>query len=170
MLLCTGAFSFCGAAPLLRPGWPAGEISLQSRKMKISSIELRSCRKGSPAWFSGEVWLDEIVTGGEPALLKAIRVSFAPGARTAWHTHPLGQALHVVSGLGWVQLKGQPARLIRPGDSVWIEPGELHWHGAVADRTMVHLAIQNGDEHGVDVVWLEQVSEAEYRDVSSVQR
>ena len=130
--------------------------------MKISASESLGCRKGRPAWFSGEVWLDEIVTGGAPALLKATRVSFAPGARTAWHTHPLGQALHVVSGLGWVQLKGELPQPIRPGDSVWIEPGEVHWHGAAADRTMVHLAMQNADEYGVDVVWLEHVTEAEY--------
>lgn len=130
--------------------------------MKISTSESLACRKGPPAWFSGEVWLDEIVTGGSPALLKATRVAFAPGARTAWHTHPVGQALHVVSGMGWVQLKGEPARAIRPGDSVWIEPEEVHWHGAMANRTMVHLAIQNADEYGVDVVWLEHVSEIEY--------
>jgi quercetin dioxygenase-like cupin family protein len=130
--------------------------------MKISASESLACRKGPPAWFSGEVWLDDIVTGGSPALLKATRLSFAPGARTAWHTHPLGQALHVVSGMGWVQLKGEPARAIRPGDSVWIEPGEVHWHGATANRTMVHLAMQNADEYGVDVVWLEHVSDVEY--------
>jgi quercetin dioxygenase-like cupin family protein len=130
--------------------------------MRITSSESLDCRKGRPTWFSGEVWLDEIVTAGAPALLKATRVSFAPGARTAWHTHPLGQALHVISGLGWVQLKGEQIQLLRPGDSVWIEPGEVHWHGAAVDRTMVYLAMQNADEYGVDVVWLEHVSEAEY--------
>ena len=135
--------------------------------MKISTNQILACRKGPPTWFSGEVWLDEIVTGGAPALLKATRVSFAPGARTAWHTHPLGQALHVVSGIGWVQLKGEPPKSIRAGDSVWIEPGELHWHGAAADRTMVHIAMQNADEYGVDVVWLEHVTEAEYNEASA---
>lgn len=130
--------------------------------MKITKSEGLACRKGPPSWFSGEVWLDEIVSGGSPALLNATRVSFAPGARTAWHTHPMGQALHIVSGLGWVQLKGEPAQPIRAGDSVWIEAGEVHWHGAMADRTMVHLAMQNADEYGVNVVWLEHVSEAEY--------
>ncbi|MEA2263349.1 MAG: hypothetical protein QOJ51_6174 [Acidobacteriaceae bacterium] len=137
--------------------------------MKISTSQILTCRKGPPTWFSGEVWLDEIVTGGPPALLKATRVSFAPGARTAWHTHPLGQALHVVSGIGWVQLEGEQSQLIGTGDSVWIEPGELHWHGAAVDRTMVHIAIQNADEYGVDVVWLEHVTEAEYNEASARQ-
>jgi quercetin dioxygenase-like cupin family protein len=137
--------------------------------MKISTSQILTCRKGPPTWFSGEVWLDEIVTGGPPALLKATRVSFAPGARTAWHTHPLGQALHVVSGTGWVQLEGEQPQPIGTGDSVWIEPGELHWHGAAADRTMVHIAIQNADEYGVDVVWLEHVTEAEYNEASARQ-
>ena len=121
-----------------------------------------ACRRGPEAWFTGAVWMDEVVTGGTPARLKATRVSFEPGARTAWHTHPLGQALHVVSGTGWVQLEGGPRETIGPGDSVWIEPGERHWHGATIDRTMVHLAIQNADEHGVDVVWMEQVTDEEY--------
>jgi quercetin dioxygenase-like cupin family protein len=137
--------------------------------MKISTSQILTCRKGPPTWFSGEVWLDEIVTGGPPALLKATRVSFAPGARTAWHTHPLGQALHVVSGIGWVQLEGEQPQPIGTGDSVWIEPGELHWHGAAVDRTMVHIAIQNADEYGVDVVWLEHVTEAEYNEASARQ-
>ncbi len=130
--------------------------------MKITASHALPCRKGPPAWFTGEVWLDEVASGELPAKLKATRVSFAPGARTAWHTHPLGQALHVLSGMGWVQLKGQQAQCIMPGDSVWIEPGELHWHGAASGRTLVHLAMQNADEQGVDAVWLDPVTDAEY--------
>lgn len=130
--------------------------------MNIKTSAMLPTRRGPDAWFTGVVWLDEVVSGGAPPRLKATRVSFAPGARTAWHTHPLGQALHVLSGLGWVQLKGEPARAIGPGDSVWIEAGELHWHGAAAERTLVHLAIQAVDEQGVDVVWLDQVTGAEY--------
>ena len=94
--------------------------------------------------------------------MKAFRVSFEPGARTAWHTHPLGQALHVLAGVGLVQLQGQPAQAIRPGDTVWIEPGEVHWHGAAAGHTMVHLAMQVADAEGVDVAWLAHVSDEEY--------
>jgi quercetin dioxygenase-like cupin family protein len=130
--------------------------------MKILKEDARGCRKGPEAWFTGTVWIDEIVAGAAPSRFKSNRVSFAPGARTAWHTHPVGQALHVLSGLGRVQLKGQPVQQIGSGDSVWIEPGEEHWHGAAPGRTMVHLAIQEADEHGVEVVWLAHVSDAEY--------
>ena len=130
--------------------------------MKILTPEMRGCRKGPEAYFTGTVWIDEIVTGASPSRLKANHVSFAPGSRTAWHTHPVGQTLHVVQGLGLVQLAGQPPQVIRPGDTVSIAPQERHWHGAAPGKTMVHLAIQEADEHGVDVVWLEQVTDEEY--------
>lgn len=130
--------------------------------MKILTNAMRGCRKGPEAWFTGTVWLDEIVMGGTPSRLKVNRVSFEPGARTAWHTHPVGQALHVLTGVGRVQLKGQPPQKIGPGDTVWIEADERHWHGADAGHTMVHLAIQEADERGVDVVWLEHVTDQEY--------
>lgn len=130
--------------------------------MKILTNAMRGCGKGPAAWFTGTVWMDEVVTGAPPSRLKAVRVSFEPGARTAWHTHPVGQALHVVAGLGWVQIKGQPAEEIRPGDTVWIDAGEVHWHGASASHTMAHLAMQEADEQGVNVVWLEHVTDAEY--------
>jgi quercetin dioxygenase-like cupin family protein len=129
--------------------------------MKILTNEMRSCRRGPEEWFTGTVWLDEIVIAA-PARMKAFRVSFEPGARTAWHTHPLGQALHVLSGVGLVQMQGQPAQTIRPGDTVWIEPGEVHWHGAAPGHTMVHLAIQVADANGVEVTWLAPVSDQEY--------
>ncbi len=130
--------------------------------MKILACGERNSGKGPAAWFTGAVWIDEVVTGTAPSRLKANRVSFEPGARTAWHTHPLGQALHVVSGLGRIQLKGEPVREIRPGDSVWIEAGELHWHGAAPGSTMVHLAIQETDERGLNVEWLDHVTDEEY--------
>lgn len=130
--------------------------------MKILTNGMRSCRKGPEAWFTGTVWLDEIVIGTAPSRMKSFRVSFEPGARTAWHTHPVGQALHVVAGLGRVQLQGQPPREIRPGDTVWIEAGEVHWHGAAPGHTMVHIAIQETDAHGVDVVWMDHVIDEEY--------
>jgi len=130
--------------------------------MKILTNQMRGCRKGPEAWFTGVVWIDEIVTGATPSRMKANRVSFEPGALTAWHTHPVGQALHVMAGLGWVQRKGEPAQQIRPGDTVWIEAGEVHWHGAAQGHTMVHLAIQETDENGVDVVWLQHVTDEEY--------
>lgn len=130
--------------------------------MKIFPPQKRSCRKGPAAWFTGTVWIDEVIASSAPSRMKANRVSFEPGARTAWHTHPMGQALHVVSGVCLLQLKGEPAQTLQPGDSAWIEAGELHWHGASPSHTMVHLAIQEPDEKGVDVVWLEHVSEEEY--------
>ena len=89
-------------------------------------------------------------------------MTFTPGARTNWHTHPVGQTLFVISGLGWVQLEGEPARAIRPGDVVAIAPGENHWHGAEAGHSMVHIAMQEGDESGVAVTWGKPVTDAEY--------
>ena len=130
--------------------------------MKILTSEMRGCFQGPKEWFTWTVWVDEIVIAPAPARMKAFRVSFEPGARTAWHTHPLGQALHVLAGVGMVQLQGQPAQAIRPGDTVWIEPGEVHWHGAAPGHTMVHLAMQVADEAGVDVAWLAHVSDEEY--------
>lgn len=130
--------------------------------MKILTNQMRSCRKGPSAWFTGTVWINEVVAGAVPSRMKANTVSFEPGARTAWHTHPVGQALHVLAGIGRVQLKGEPIQEIRPGDTVWIESEEVHWHGAAPGHTMVHLAIQETNEYGVDVVWLDHVTDEEY--------
>jgi quercetin dioxygenase-like cupin family protein len=119
--------------------------------------------RGPSDWFTGTVWLDRIIEAPAPARVQAARVAFEPGARTAWHTHPLGQTLHVLFGLGLVQSRGGPVRLIRPGDTVWIPPAEEHWHGASPQASMMHLAIQEADESGTAVVWLEHVTDAEYR-------
>ena len=130
--------------------------------MKIVSSKDRASRKGKAEWFTGGVWIDEIAVGAEPSRLRAFRVSFEPGARTAWHRHPIGQTLHVLSGSGLVQLDGEPVREIHPGDTVVIAPNERHWHGATAGNTMVHLALQEADVQGIDVVWLEPVSDEDY--------
>jgi quercetin dioxygenase-like cupin family protein len=130
--------------------------------MKILASETLGCRRGPAEWFTGTVWIDEVATAGAPARFVAARVSFEPGARTAWHTHPMGQALHVLAGVGLVQLKGEAAQTIRPGDSVWIEAGEVHWHGAAPGHTMIHLAMQEKAGDGVAVVWLEHVTDEEY--------
>lgn len=122
--------------------------------MKILREELRTTKRGPEAWFSGVVWMDDVVS---VPTLKVTRVTFEPGARTAWHTHPRGQALVVQSGVCQVQTRGGEISEVASGDSVWIEPGEVHWHGAASERTMVHLAIQDVDEQGVDVVWMEHV-------------
>lgn len=130
--------------------------------MEIFESDKRSTTKARSDWFTGDVWMDEIAAAGEPSRLRVLRVTFAPGARTAWHTHPTGQILHVVSGIGFVQLEGQPARTIKPGDTVVIEPGERHWHGATPGHLFVHLAIQGTDEAGNSATWFEHVSEEEY--------
>ena len=131
--------------------------------MKILSSNDRASRKGLSDWFTGNVWLDEIAVGVEPSRLSFFRVSFEPGARTAWHTHPVGQTLHILTGSGLVQLEGQKVQEIHPGDTVVIAPNERHWHGAAASNTMVHLAIQEADAQGVDVVWLEHVTDEHYK-------
>jgi quercetin dioxygenase-like cupin family protein len=130
--------------------------------VKIVSSSDRTSRKGDAAWFTGNVWIDEIAVGAEPSRVGFYRVSFEPGARTAWHTHPLGQVLHVLTGSGLIQMDGEPAREIHPGDTVTIEPGARHWHGAAPGNIMVHLALQEADAQGVGVVWLEKVTDEEY--------
>ena len=129
--------------------------------MDIRPAATGPTRRGNSEWFTGTVWQDPIIEAPEPARVKAVRVSFEPGARTVWHTHPLGQTLHVVAGVGRVQTSGEPVREIRPGDTVWIPPGEKHWHGAAPENGMVHLAFH---EHldGVHVDWLEPVPDDVY--------
>ena len=129
--------------------------------MDIFKSNSRPTGMGNPEYFSGHVTTDLIISAPEPATVRALRVTFAPGARTAWHTHPLGQTLHVVSGVGRIQKKGEPVREIRPGDSVWIAPDEVHWHGAAPDQAMCHIAIHE-TLNGSNVDWLEHVSDADY--------
>lgn len=112
-------------------------------------------------WFTGTVWQDPIIEAPAPARLRAVWVRFEPRARTAWHTHPLGQTLVIVSGLGRVQTEGGPVREVRPGDVIWFAPGEKHWHGAAPETAMEHLALQEAlDGRAVD--WMEHVSDAQY--------
>ena len=129
--------------------------------MEIIPAQSVKTRRGSSAYFTGTVWQDPVIAAPEPARLHAFRVSFEPGARTAWHTHPLGQTLHVLSGVGRVQVWGEPVREIRPGDTVWIPPGEKHWHGAAPTSAMVHLAMQEALD-GVTADWLEAVTDEQY--------
>ena len=129
--------------------------------MEIHAAGSRPTRRGPTEYFTGTVWQDPIIEAPAPARLNATRVSFEPGARTAWHTHPLGQTLHVVSGFGRVQVKGGPVHEIRAGDTVWIPPGEVHWHGASPNNSMCHIAMQEALD-GVYSTWLEPVTDAEY--------
>jgi quercetin dioxygenase-like cupin family protein len=112
-------------------------------------------------WFTGTVWQDPIIEAPPPARIRAGRVSFEPGARTAWHTHPLGQTLYVVSGVGRVQTWGAPIREIRAGDVVWFAPGEKHWHGAGPTTAMAHIAMQEALD-GTHVTWMEHVTDEQY--------
>ncbi len=129
--------------------------------MDIRAAGTIPTKKASADYFTGTVWQDPIIEAPEPARLRAIRVSFEPGARTAWHTHPLGQTLHVLSGVGRAQSWGGPVREIKAGDTVWIPPGEKHWHGAGPQTGMVHLAMQEALD-GNHATWMEQVSDEEY--------
>jgi quercetin dioxygenase-like cupin family protein len=117
---------------------------------------------GPVDWFTGTVYLDAVAVPAESSRLAASSVHFTPGARTAWHTHPNGQTLYVTEGVGRCQRRGGAIETIRPGDRVFFEPGEKHWHGAAPDRFMTHLAMQQVDESGSPVTWAEHVSDEEY--------
>jgi len=129
--------------------------------MKIMPSGSVPTRRAPASYFTGTVWQDPVVEAPAPARINAVRVTFEPGARTAWHTHPLGQTLYVVAGCGRVQSEGGPLREIRAGDVVWIPPGEKHWHGAGPDTMMVHLAMQEA-ENGSAAAWLEHVTDAQF--------
>jgi quercetin dioxygenase-like cupin family protein len=121
---------------------------------------------GPPEWFTGTAYVDGIATADAPSLLRAYRVHFTPGARTAWHTHPNGQVIHVTEGVGRAQSRGGAVQQIRAGDTVRFEPGEEHWHGAGPAHFMTHLAFQLADADGTDASWGEHVSDAEYAALS----
>lgn len=131
--------------------------------MELKPAASRVSSAGPAEWFTGQVWMDEL--GALPGLaVRALRVTFAPGARTAWHAHPGGQVLHVVDGVGRVQSAGGPVRPLRPGDTVVAGPGEQHWHGAAPDQLMSHVAISAGDPAtGQQTVWAEHVTDEDYR-------
>jgi len=130
--------------------------------MDIKRSGSRPSGKGPADYFTGSVRVDPLIEAKEPARVRGAHVTFEPGARTAWHTHPLGQTLIVTSGLGWVQRQDGPVEEIRPGDVVWFEPGEKHWHGATAITAMSHIAIQEA-LNGSAVEWMEKVSDEDYR-------
>jgi len=118
-------------------------------------------QKSSSDWFTGTVWQDPIVEAPEPARVRAVKVTFEPGARTAWHTHPLGQTLHLISGVGLIGLRDDHPKIINAGDTVWIPPNEEHWHGATPTNSMTHIAIQES-MNGSVANWLEKVADSEY--------
>ena len=129
--------------------------------MDIHLAGSRPTNRAPSDYFTGTVWQDPIIATLAPARLVSGRVAFEPGARTAWHTHPLGQTLYVISGIGRAQTKGGPIREIRAGDTVWIPPGEKHWHGASPKNAMVHVAMHESLD-GSHVTWMEKVTDEEY--------
>lgn len=129
--------------------------------MEITRAGSQPSAKGPEEWFTGTVRLDPIIQTPAPARVQSASVTFEPGARTAWHTHPLGQTLIVTAGCGWAQRWGGPVEEIRPGDVIWIPPGEKHWHGASATTAMTHIAMQEQLD-GKVVEWMEKVSEEQY--------
>ena len=129
--------------------------------MEIKRVGTTPSGKGPADWFTGSVRIDPLVQAAAPARVVAAYVTFEPGARTAWHAHPLGQTLIVTAGCGRAQREGGPIEEIRPGDVVWIAPGEKHWHGAGASTGMTHIAIQEQLD-GKAVEWLEKVSDEKY--------
>ena len=123
----------------------------------------RETTNGPADWFTGTVLIDTITTPTEPSRLAAASVHFTPGARTAWHTHPLGQTIWVTEGVGLCQREDGPVEMIRPGDRVYFEPDENHWHGAAPDRLMIHIAMQEADDTGSPVTWGEHVTDEQSR-------
>ena len=129
--------------------------------MEIKRIDSQPTRKGPAEWFTGSVRIQPMFDSPEPARAHGASVTFEPGARTAWHTHPLGQTLIVTSGVGWAQREGGPVEEIRPGDVVWFAPNEKHWHGATPTKAMTHSAIQEALDGRV-VDWMEHVTDEDY--------
>jgi quercetin dioxygenase-like cupin family protein len=132
--------------------------------MEVKSIDAVPAQDGPEQYFSGRVQIRPLFSASEPARMSCGCVTFDPCARSAWHTHPLGQTLIVMSGRGFVQSWGGPVREIRAGDVIWTPPGEKHWHGAATDNSMTHIAIQEALD-GKNVDWMEKVTDDEYRKV-----
>lgn len=129
--------------------------------MKVTRNNLATSR-GPSDWFTGAAYIDTLASASNGSRLNASSVHFTPGARTAWHTHPNGQTIYVTEGLGLVQRRGGSIETVRPGDRVFFEPTEDHWHGAAPDRFMTHLSMVEVDDKGNSATWGAQVTEAEY--------
>jgi quercetin dioxygenase-like cupin family protein len=160
-------FTLAGAAALAAPclvraGADAPPVREQESKMEIKRVGSEPSAKGPAEYFTGTVRVDPLFKAAAPARSAGASVTFEPGARTAWHTHPLGQTLIVTAGCGWAQVEGGPVEEIRPGDVVWFPPAVKHWHGAAATTAVTHIAIQEQLD-GKAVDWLEKVTDAQYQ-------
>jgi quercetin dioxygenase-like cupin family protein len=154
-----------GFAAFAAPGAKAESSNMQRKSTMDIDIKRNGSRpstKGSSDWFTGSVRVDPLFQTPDPGRVSGGQVTFEPNARTAWHTHPLGQTLVVTAGLGWVQREGGPIEEIRAGDVVWFPPGVKHWHGASPTTAMTHIAIQESVS-GKNVDWMEKVSDDQYR-------
>ena len=160
------AMGLLTAAPGLRAdGWNVTQQASHERKryeLEIKRVGTQPSAKGPSDWFTGAVRIDPLFQAPDPALVQGACVTFEPGARTAWHTHPLGQTLIVTAGCGWVQRWDGPIEEISPGDVVWVSPSEKHWHGATPTTGMTHIAIQEKKD-GKVVDWMEHVSDHQYK-------
>jgi quercetin dioxygenase-like cupin family protein len=141
---------------------PNVTIAGRNGTMQITRSGSQPSRKGPAEYFTGAARIDPLFQAPDPARVGGGSVTFEPAARSAWHTHPLGQTLIITSGLGWVQREGGPIEEVRPGDVVWFPPGLKHWHGATPTTAMTHIAIQEA-LNGKNVDWMEHVSDEQYR-------
>ena len=165
MSLCRRLFLIAAGTVLANPAIRFSHAHSHTTKedeVDITRIGSQPSAKGPADWFTGAVRIDRLFQPHSPARAAGASVTFEPGARTAWHTHPLGQTLIITAGCGWVQREGGPVEEVHPGDVVWFPPGEKHWHGASPTTGMTHVAIQE-ELNGKVVDWLEHVSEEQYR-------
>jgi quercetin dioxygenase-like cupin family protein len=136
--------------------------------MELKPAATRPTQKGPPDWFTGEVTIEPLSSPPEPSRVSCASVTFQPGARTAWHTHPLGQTLIVTSGTGWTQCDGEDRVEIHAGDVIWCPPARRHWHGATDSSAMTHIAIQES-LNGSPVTWMEHVADEEYLNLAGAE-
>jgi quercetin dioxygenase-like cupin family protein len=162
LLAATGGLAMLAAHPAAAQAAATGPTTPGIRTMEIKRSGSQPSGKGPAEYFTGTVRVDPLFRAPDPARVAGASVTFEPGARTAWHTHPLGQTLIVTAGLGWAQCEGRAVEEIRPGDVVWFPPGEKHWHGATPKTAITHIAIQEALD-GKTVEWMEKVSDEQYR-------
>jgi quercetin dioxygenase-like cupin family protein len=163
LLGASGAMALLiGSCPAVAQGLLRTNVTGRRETMDINRNGSRPSAKGPEAYFTGSVRVDPMFQVGDPARVSGGHVTFEPGARSAWHTHPLGQTLIVTSGLGWAQSEGGPIEEIRSGDVIWFPPGEKHWHGAAATTAVTHIAVTEF-LNGKNVDWMEKVTDVQYR-------
>jgi quercetin dioxygenase-like cupin family protein len=162
IIAATGGLTGLAAAGLAAGQTWTVKTHRRNETMQITRGGSQASRPGPTEYFTGAVRIDPLFSAREPSRVSAASVTFEPGARTAWHTHPLGQSLIITSGFGWVQHEGGPIEEVRVGDVVWFPPGLKHWHGATPTTAMTRIAVQESVD-GKNVAWMEKVSDEQYR-------